>query len=191
MIAGNTPIANKAGTVGRLMPGMDYRLSAVEGLDEGQRLQVRGPNVMLGYLLHSNPGQLVPPATELGDGWYDTGDIVTIDDEGFVRICGRAKRFAKIAGEMVSLTSVEALASRVWPDAEHAAVATPDARKGEQVILLTTAKNADRSAVIAQAQTDGVAETAIPRQIIQVAAIPLLGTGKVDYVRAAKMVTAL
>jgi len=187
VIAGNTPIANKAGTVGRLMPGMDYRLSAVEGLDEGQRLQVRGPNVMLGYLLHSNPGQLVPPATELGDGWYDTGDIVTIDDEGFVRICGRAKRFAKIAGEMVSLTSVEALASRVWPNAEHAAVATPDARKGEQVILLTTAENADRSAVIAQAQTDGVAETAIPRQIIQVAAIPLLGTGKVDYVRAAKM----
>jgi acyl-[acyl-carrier-protein]-phospholipid O-acyltransferase/long-chain-fatty-acid--[acyl-carrier-protein] ligase len=191
VIAGNTPIANKAGTVGRLMPGMDYRLSAVEGLDEGQRLQVRGPNVMLGYLLHANPGQLVTPATELGDGWYDTGDIVTIDDEGFVRICGRAKRFAKIAGEMVSLTSVEALASRVWPDAEHAAVATPDARKGEQVILLTTAENADRSAVIAQAQNDGVAETAIPRQIIQVAAIPLLGTGKVDYVSATKMVTAL
>ena len=191
VIAGNTPIANKAGTVGRLMPGMDYRLTAIEGLDEGQRLQVRGPNVMLGYLLHANPGQLVPPATELGDGWYDTGDIVTIDDEGFVRICGRAKRFAKIAGEMVSLTSVEALASRVWPDAEHAAVATPDARKGEQVILLTTAANADRSAVIAQAQNDGVAETAIPRQIIQVAAIPLLGTGKVDYVSATKMVTAL
>ena len=191
VIAGNTPIANKAGTVGRLMPGMDYRLTAVEGLAEGQRLQVRGPNVMLGYLLHANPGKLVPPATELGDGWYDTGDIVTIDDEGFVRICGRAKRFAKIAGEMVSLTSVEALASRVWPDAEHAAVATPDARKGEQVILLTTAAKADRSAVLTQAQNDGVAETAIPRQIIQVAAIPLLGTGKVDYVSATKMVTAL
>ncbi len=188
VIAGNTPIANKAGTVGRLMPGMDYRLSAVEGLDEGQRLQVRGPNVMLGYLLHSNPGQLVPPASELGDGWYDTGDIVTIDDEGFVRICGRAKRFAKIAGEMVSLTSVETLASRVWPDAEHAAVATPDARKGEQVILLTTAENAGRSRIITQAQNDGVAETAIPRQIIHVAAIPLLGTGKVDYVSATKMV---
>ncbi len=188
VIAGNTPIANKAGTVGRLMPGMDYHLSAVEGLDEGQRLQVRGPNVMLGYLLHSNPGQLVPPASELGDGWYDTGDIITIDDEGFVRICGRAKRFAKIAGEMVSLTSVEALASRVWPDAEHAAVATPDARKGEQVILLTTAENAERSRIITQAQNDGVAETAIPRQIIHVAAIPLLGTGKVDYVSATRMV---
>ncbi|MCF6324488.1 MAG: AMP-binding protein [Gammaproteobacteria bacterium] len=188
VIAGNTPIANKAGTVGRLMPGMDYRLMPVEGLDEGQRLQVRGPNIMLGYLLHSNPGQLVPPASELGDGWYDTGDIITIDDEGFVRICGRAKRFAKIAGEMVSLTSVEILASRVWPDAEHAAVAIPDARKGEQVILLTTAENADRSRIISQAQNDGVAETAIPRQIIHVAAIPLLGTGKVDYVSATKMV---
>ena len=190
VIAGNTPIANKAGTVGRLMPGMEYQLIAVEGLDEGKRLQVRGPNVMLGYLLHSNPGQLVPPASELGDGWYDTGDIVTIDEEGFVRICGRAKRFAKVAGEMVSLTSVEALASRAWPDAAHAAVAIPDARKGEQVVLLTSAADADRGAVITQAQHDGVAETAIPRQIIHVAEIPLLGTGKVDYVTATKIAEA-
>lgn len=190
VLAGNTPLTNKPGTVGRLMPGMEYRLIRIPGLDEGQRLQVRGPNVMLGYLLHDNPGVLVPPETELGRGWYDTGDIVTIDGEGFIRICGRAKRFAKVAGEMVSLTSVEMLASRTWPDTQHAAVAIPDERKGEQLALLTTAAEADRAALLAQAKADGVAEICVPRRIVHVAQIPVLGTGKVDYVAAARLLQA-
>jgi acyl-[acyl-carrier-protein]-phospholipid O-acyltransferase/long-chain-fatty-acid--[acyl-carrier-protein] ligase len=145
---------------------------------------------MLGYLLNDQPGVLVPPGTELGRGWYDTGDIVTIDPEGFVRISGRAKRFAKVAGEMVSLTSVEALAGRTWPEAVHAAIALPDERKGEQVVLLTTAANADRAALMAQAQADGIAEISVPRRILEVAAIPVLGTGKTDYVAAARLVEA-
>ena len=190
VIAGNTPLAYSPGTVGRLMPGIEYRLTHVPGLTEGQRLQVRGPNVMLGYLLHANPGVLVPPVTELGEGWYDTGDIVTIDEKGFVRICGRAKRFAKIAGEMVSLTSVEVLASKVWPDALHAAIAIADERKGEQVVLLTTVKEADRSALLRQAQSDGVAEISVPRQVQCIAQMPVLGTGKIDYVAAAKLVVS-
>ena len=190
VIAGNTPLANQPGTVGRLMPGMEYRLVTVPGLEEGQRLQVRGPNVMLGYLLHDKPGVLVPPATELGEGWYDTGDIVTIDANGFVRICGRAKRFAKVAGEMVSLTSVEVLASKAWPNALHAAIAVPDARKGEQVVLLTTVEGAERATLLAQAQNDGVAEISVPRQVKYVHNMPVLGTGKIDYVAAAKLVEA-
>ena len=173
------------------MPGMEYHLVNVPGLEEGQRLQVRGPNVMLGYLLHDNPGVLVPPATERGEGWYDTGDIVTIDSEGFIRICGRAKRFAKVAGEMVSLTSVEVLASDTWPDALHAAVAIPDARKGEQVVLLTTVENADRSTLSAVAQQKGVAEISVPRRILPVNKIPVLGTGKIDYVAAGQLVEAM
>ena len=188
VIAGNTPLANRSGSVGRLMPGIEYRLLKVPGLDEGQRLQVRGPNVMLGYLLSDRPGVLVPPVTELGAGWYDTGDIVTIDAEGFVRICSRAKRFAKVAGEMVSLTSVEVLASKVWPKALHAAIAIPDARKGEQVILLTTAADAERAALLAQAQADGIGEINVPRQLRHVANMPVLGTGKIDYVAAKKLV---
>lgn len=190
VISGNTPLAYSPGTVGRLMPGMQYRLLTVPGLTEGQRLQVRGPNVMLGYLLHANPGVLVPPVTELGEGWYDTGDIVTIDEKGFVRICGRAKRFAKIAGEMVSLTSVEVLASKVWPGALHAAIAIADERKGEQVVLLTTAKGADRSELLRQAQSDGVAEISVPKQLRHVANMPVLGTGKIDYVAAAALVAS-
>ena len=182
VLAGNTPLANRSGTVGRLMPGMEYRLVSIPGLDEGQRLQVRGPNIMMGYLLNANPGVLVPPTTELGSGWYDTGDIVTFDTDGFIRICGRAKRFAKVAGEMVSLSAVEVLAGKTWPDALHAAIALPDTRKGEQIVLLTTVQDADRATLLAQAKNDGVAEIAVPRRIIPVDNIPVLGTGKIDYV---------
>ncbi|NOX91590.1 MAG: AMP-binding protein [Gammaproteobacteria bacterium] len=190
VIAGNAPLANRPGTVGQLMPGMEYRLLNVPGLKEGQRLHVKGPNVMQGYLFHDNPGVLVPPSSELGDGWYDTGDIVTIDNDGFVRICGRAKRFAKIAGEMVSLTSVEVLASKVWPDALHAAIAIPDPKKGEQVILLTTTDTADRTALLAQAKNDGHAEISVPRKVVHIDKMPVLGTGKIDYVSANKLAAA-
>jgi acyl-[acyl-carrier-protein]-phospholipid O-acyltransferase/long-chain-fatty-acid--[acyl-carrier-protein] ligase len=187
VISGNTPLANRPGTVGRIMPGMEYRLVDVPGMTQGQRLMVRGPNVMLGYLLHDNPGKLVPPATELGEGWYDTGDIVTVDEDGFIRICGRAKRFAKVASEMVSLTSVEVMASKAWPEGMHAAIAIPDERKGEQVILLTTTESADRSVLLKQAKNDGIGEICVPRKIKCVPKIPVLGTGKIDYVAASKM----
>jgi len=186
VLAGNNPMDNRPGTVGRLMPGIDYRLLSIPGMDEGQRLQVRGPNIMQGYLLHDNPGVLLAPETELGKGWYDTGDIVTIDSEGFVSICGRAKRFAKIAGEMVSLTSIEALASKVWPDALHAAIAIADERKGEQVVLLTDAKNAQRIELLTQARNDGVSELGVPKQVKVINKIPVLGTGKIDYVTIEK-----
>lgn len=190
VIAGNTPLANRSGTVGKLMPGMEYQLEKVPGLDDGQRLYVRGANIMLGYLFNDNPGVLVPPTSELGEGWYDTGDIVTIDEEGFVRICGRAKRFAKVAGEMVSLTTVEVLASKVWPGALHAAIAIPDERKGEQVVLLTTQADANRATLLVQAQADGLGEISVPRKIQTLTHIPVLGTGKIDYVSAAKLVEA-
>ena len=191
VIAGNTPMANRAGSVGQMMPGMDYQLLDVPGLETGQRLQVRGPNIMMGYLLNDNPGFLVPPVTELGAGWYDTGDIVTIDSDGFISICGRAKRFAKIAGEMVSLTSVESLASKIWPDALHAAIAIPDDRKGEQVVLLTTIEDASRATILSQAQSDGIAEINVPRKVIAVTKMPILGTGKIDYVSANKLMESL
>src|SRR5258708_38199057 len=121
---------NKFGTVGRILPGMEARLEKVEGVEEGGRLVVRGPNVMLGYLRAENPGVLEPPP----EGWYDTGDIVTVDAAGFITIKGRAKRFAKIAGEMVSLSAVESIAAAHWPQAISVAVSLPDARKGERVV---------------------------------------------------------
>jgi acyl-[acyl-carrier-protein]-phospholipid O-acyltransferase/long-chain-fatty-acid--[acyl-carrier-protein] ligase len=178
VIAVNTPMHFRAGTVGRMLPGMEARLEDVPGIDEGGRLFVRGPNVMLGYYLASNPGVLVPPV----EGWHDTGDIVVIDDEGFVEIRGRAKRFAKIGGEMVSLPAVEANASKVWAGADNAVVTRPDARKGEQLVLFTTARGARSADFAAWARANGVAELAVPREIRVVDALPVLGTGKVDYV---------
>lgn len=178
VIAVNTPMHFRAGTVGRLLPGMEARLDAVPGIDEGGRLSIRGPNIMLGYLKADAPGLLQAPQ----EGWHDSGDIVTIDDDGFITIRGRAKRFAKIGGEMVSLPAVEGYASALWPDAEHAVVTRPDPRKGEQLVLFTTNRDAKASDLSAWAKANGIAELMVPRDIRPLDALPVLGTGKLDYV---------
>ncbi len=183
VLAANTPMHFKAGSVGRMMPGIKTRLEPVPGIDEGGRLIVKGPNIMKGYLLSDRPGELQPP----DGGEYDTGDIVEIDDEGFVTIKGRARRFAKIAGEMVSLGAVEAMADQLWPNHQHAAVALPDPKKGEQVILLSDNDHADRSALVAFARETGIAELLVPKDIRIVDQLPVLGTGKTDYLGVQKM----
>jgi len=186
VIAVNTPMHYRAGTVGRLLPGVIARLDDVPGIMEGGRLFIRGPNIMAGYLKADAPGLLQPPE----GGWHDTGDIVTLDADGFVTIRGRAKRFAKIGGEMVSLPAVEGYAAAVWPTAEHAVVTRPDARKGEQLILFTTAKDADLAALQAWGRANGIAELAIPRDIRVLDAMPVLGTGKLDYVTLGALATS-
>ncbi|WP_341325611.1 AMP-binding protein [Methylotuvimicrobium sp. KM2] len=181
----NTPMEFKAGTVGRFMPKMEYKLEPIPGIDQGGQLHVKGPNIMQGYLLAKNPGQLVPPKSVYGEGWYDTGDIVDVDDEGFITIKGRSKRFAKIAGEMVSLTVVEQLATKAWPDALHAAVTLPDEKKGEQIILLTTQKSA--SARDLEAVAEGVSKIVLPKKIMIVDKVPVLASGKIDYPAATEL----
>lgn len=183
VIAVNTPMHFQAGSVGRLLPGMEARLDAVPGIADGGRLSIRGPNIMAGYLKADAPGVLQPPE----DGWHDSGDIVTIDPAGFVTIRGRAKRFAKIGGEMVSLPAVEGYAAKVWPQGDHAVVTRPDARKGEQLVLFTTQHDAAAAAFQAWGRANGVTELAIPRDIRVVAALPVLGTGKLDYVTMGEM----
>ncbi|MBN04718.1 AMP-binding protein [Ponticaulis sp.] len=177
VVAANSVGGNVPGTVGQLMPGMEHKLEPVPGIEAGGRLFVRGPNVMKGYLRSSAPGVLEPPV----DGWHDTGDIVTVDDQGFIRIRGRVKRFAKVGGEMVSLAVVENCASAIWPDNMHAAATIPDPRKGEQVVLLSDAEAVNRPDLLAWAQNHGVSELAVPRKVFHVEEIPVLGTGKVDY----------
>ena len=180
----NTPMFNKLGTVGRILPGMEHRLDPVPGIAEGGRLFVRGPNVMLGYYRADNPGELeAPPA-----GWHDTGDIVVMDAERFISIKGRAKRFAKIAGEMVSLTAVEQICGDLWPEHPPAVVAVPDARKGERLIMITTRSGATRAEVQAWMKGQGAAELMFPSELIMVEALPLLGSGKTDYVELDRLV---
>ncbi|EIZ86264.1 acylglycerophosphoethanolamine acyltransferase [Methylobacterium sp. GXF4] len=183
VVALNTPMFNRFGTVGRILPGIETRLEPVPGIDEGGRLALRGPNIMLGYLRAEKPGVLEPPP----DGWHDTGDIVAIDAMGFVTIKGRAKRFAKIAGEMVSLASIEALAAELWPNQPSAVAAVPDPRKGERLVLFTQEKGATRAAFQSFAKGRGASDVAIPAEVVVLDAIPMLGTGKVDQVSVVKL----
>jgi acyl-[acyl-carrier-protein]-phospholipid O-acyltransferase/long-chain-fatty-acid--[acyl-carrier-protein] ligase len=183
VIAVNTPMHFQAGTVGRLLPGIEARLEPVPGITEGARLYVRGPNVMAGYMLASAPGVLQPPV----EGWHDTGDIVTLDGDGFVTIRGRAKRFAKIGGEMVSLPAVEGYGAQCWPGFAHAVVTRPDPRKGEVLVLFTTCPGAQARDLQQWGRLHGATELMIPRDIRVMAELPVLGTGKVDYVTLGEM----
>ncbi|HEY1931899.1 MAG TPA: acyl-[ACP]--phospholipid O-acyltransferase [Acetobacteraceae bacterium] len=180
----NTAMHARPGTTGRFLPGIEWRLQPVAGIDAGGRLLVRGPNVMLGYLHDTAPGVVEP----LTDGWYDTGDIVSVDAAGFMTIVGRVKRFAKIGGEMVSMEAAEALALALWPDARHAVIGLPDARKGEALLLVTTHKGAEMRALLGFARQRGIAELMVPRAVLTVASVPLLATGKVDYPAVTRLV---
>jgi len=179
----NTPMHFRSGTVGRLLPCIEARIEPVEGIAEGGRLVVRGPNVMKGYLRADTPGVIEPPE----DGWYDTGDIVTIDDDGFVIIQGRAKRFAKIGGEMVSLTAVENVINAAFPEESHAVVNVPDRRKGEKLVLITTRGELTRKELARAMKEAGAPELYVPRDILPVEELPVLGSGKTDYVTLAAM----
>jgi acyl-[acyl-carrier-protein]-phospholipid O-acyltransferase / long-chain-fatty-acid--[acyl-carrier-protein] ligase len=174
VIAFNTPMHNRAGTVGRFLPLIERRLEPVPGIENGGRLFVRGPNVMAGYL---RDGEIEPPA----GGWYDTGDIVTVDSDGFVSIVGRVKRFAKIGGEMISLAAAERIAETAVSDMRHAVVALPDSRRGEKLVLVTEARGVDRNLLVDAARLLGLPEIAVSREVIEIEHLPLLGTGKIDY----------
>jgi len=183
----NTPMAYRTSTVGQLLPAIEHRLLPVPGIEKGGMLHVRGPNVMSGYYRFDAPGKLQPPSSEAGEGWYETGDVVSIDDEGFVSIIGRVKRFAKIAGEMVSLEVVEKAAVLASPNGMHGASSQIDGARGEAIVLFTTDATLTREALSDAAKQLGIPEIAVPRKIIKVETLPLLGTGKVDYVSLKKL----
>jgi acyl-[acyl-carrier-protein]-phospholipid O-acyltransferase / long-chain-fatty-acid--[acyl-carrier-protein] ligase len=190
VIAANTPMTNRTDTIGHIIPGMEYHIEPVDGIEHGGRLIVKGPNVMLGYLIHGSDGEIKPPVASCGEGWHDTGDIASIDEDGFISILGRAKRFAKIGGEMVSLLAVEELAMHAWPDFNHAAVNLPDERKGEKIVLITTNQNANRKQIQEIAKQLKYGEIYIPKKVVRAEELPLLSTGKIDYVTLTEMALA-
>ncbi|MDX2072867.1 MAG: AMP-binding protein [Alphaproteobacteria bacterium] len=176
VISCNTPLYQKSGTVGLLFPGMEWKLEPVEGIAKGGKLLIKGANVMMGYIKEDQPG-VVQPCGE----WYDTGDIVDVDAAGYITILGRAKRFAKIAGEMVSLAAVEEFIGQLFPEVAHAAMAVPEERKGEQVVLITEITTLTRQQLASAAREHGFPEIALPKHIISVETVPRLGNGKIDY----------
>lgn len=184
VLAVNTPFANRIGTVGELLPGIEHHIEPVEGIDAGGLLHVRGDNVMLGYL--QTDGTVQPVSSSRGPGWYSTGDIVEFEDN-LVRLTGRRKRFVKIAGEMVSLETAERIAATARPGGVHAAVGVRESGRGEAILLITQDPTLDRAALQTAARSIGAAELAIPRKVLFMEKIPLLGNGKKDYVTLSGM----
>ena len=182
----NNLLFNKFGTLGKLPPALEHKLEPVPGIKNGGELCVRGPNVMKGYMYADNPGVLVPPK----EGWYHTGDVVVIDELGFVKIVDRVKRFAKIGGEMISLAAVENIANEIWlTDEFHCGVvAIPSDKKGEQIIMVTNNKKADRQAFAEKVRAKGLSELYIPVEFMYKEELPVFATGKADVLTLKKWV---
>ena len=183
----NTPLAAKAGSVGRLLPGMDYRLEPVEGLEDGGRLIVRGPNVMRGYLNRDADARFTALA-----GWYDTGDIARVDADGYLYILDRAKRFAKVSGEMVSLTAVEDALAGAFPQyglrCQVAILSRPDRAKGEVLIAVANEPHLTLDEIRQVIRAKGLGNLCAPRELKCVAQLPKLGSGKIDHRTLATMI---
>jgi acyl-[acyl-carrier-protein]-phospholipid O-acyltransferase/long-chain-fatty-acid--[acyl-carrier-protein] ligase len=186
-VSANTPIAPKHGSAGRLLPRIEWRLESVEGVEEGGRLHVRGPNVMHGYL-NADANEKFK---KLG-GWYDTGDIAKVDEEGFLFILGRLKRFAKISGEMVSLTAVEEALAGAFPQyglrCQIAIVSRPDSDKGEVLVAVTNEPKLQLEELRAVVREKGLPNIAVPRDVKFLKEIPKLGTGKTNHRELEKMI---
>jgi acyl-[acyl-carrier-protein]-phospholipid O-acyltransferase/long-chain-fatty-acid--[acyl-carrier-protein] ligase len=184
-ICANAPISPRRGSVGRLLPGMECRLEPVEGLEEGGRMFVRGPNVMRGYL---NPD--ADARFKSLEGWYDTGDIARQDADGYVYILGRLKRFAKVSGEMVSLTAVEDALAGAFPQfglrCLIAILTRPDEHKGEMLVAVTNEPNLSLDEIRRVVQAKGLGNLCLPRDIKYLKRIPKLGTGKINHRELAK-----
>ncbi len=182
VISANTSMHEKHGTVGRLMPKIEYHIEKVDGINEGGMLNIKGPNVMLGYMTFDKPGVIISPSSEiLGKGWYNTGDIVKIDSDGYITILGRAKRFAKIGGEMVSLSVVEDIASSIDEEGAHAAVHLFDEKKGEQIFIFSNSLKINRDNFLQAIKLKSISELHLPKYFIHISEIPLLATGKINY----------
>ncbi len=182
VIALSTPHCFRAGTVGRLMPGLDHRIERIAGIERGGLLHLKGVQVMLGYYRYQHPGVIEPPRSAYGDGWHNTGDVVHADQDGVLTVVGRVKRFAKIAGEMVSLDVIEEVARTASADKSHAAVLRTESASGETTILFTTDASLGRSQLVRAARQLGRPELTVPKRIVWMPEIPMLATGKTDYV---------
>ena len=190
VIAANNEIFNKFGSIGKLLPGMEYRISPVDGIESGGELCVKGPNIMMGYYMPDNPGVLVKPE----NGWYHTGDVVDIDEIGFLTIKDRIKRFAKIGGEMVSLNAVHDMVLEATKDMgadySYGVVAVPHESKGEQIVLVTNNKQVTSSLLHEYVKNNSMSELYLPRIILYHEKLPVFATGKSDNVTLKKEVMA-
>ena len=188
VVSANNRIFNRFGSIGKLLPAIKYKIEPVDGIEKGGELVVKGPNIMLGYMMPDNPGVLVP----LEDGWYHTGDVVDIDEIGFVYIKDRIKRFAKIGGEMVSLNAVQEMVCKAYEwmgaDFQYGVVSTPHESKGEQIVLVTNNRQVTQEVLHDYIKNNGMSELFLPRLIMYRDNLPIFATGKMDNVSLKKIV---
>ncbi len=189
VVSANNRIFNRFGSIGKLLPAIEYKIEPVPGIEKGGELVVRGPNIMMGYILPDNPGMLVP----LEGGWYHTGDVVEIDEIGFVYIRDRIKRFAKIGGEMVSLNAVHEMVCKAYEtdgEFQYGVVAIPHESKGERIVLATNNRNVSQDGLHAYIRANAMSELFLPRIILYMEKLPVFATGKADNVTLKKIVLA-
>jgi acyl-[acyl-carrier-protein]-phospholipid O-acyltransferase/long-chain-fatty-acid--[acyl-carrier-protein] ligase len=187
ILAVNSHMRCRYGSVGHIIPQLEWMFEPVEGLTRGARLLVKGPNIMMGYLKDDGSGDIEP----LGDSWYDTGDIAEVDGDGYLWIVGRYRRFAKISGEMISLLAIEEVANKVWPDRPMAVLSFPDPAKGERLALVHQAPEVDLAELRKALIEVGFTELSCPRVSVIVPEIPLTPLGKVNIVALTETVTEM
>jgi acyl-CoA synthetase (AMP-forming)/AMP-acid ligase II/1-acyl-sn-glycerol-3-phosphate acyltransferase/acyl carrier protein len=185
VVAVNRPEANRPGTVGQPLPGIDVRVVDLESEEElpanrTGMLWVSGPTIFPGYLGYDGPS---PFRERQGKRWYVTGDLAEIDGDGFIRLVGRLKRFLKAGGEMISLPALEEPFARLYPatdEGPRVAVEGVETERGRHIVLFTTEPIdlAEANAVLLREGLRGVMRLDEVRHMDK---IPLLGTGKVDY----------
>jgi len=181
-------VGAKRGSIGHPLPGITVKIVDPEtqqavGVDQPGLLLVSGPNVMQGYL--NRPEKT---AEVLRDGWYNTGDIATVDEDGFLRITDRLSRFSKIGGEMVPHIKVEEKLQELAGAAEQIFVVTaiPDEKKGERLIVLHTLAEEKLEECLEQFGKSDLPALWRPRadQFVRIETLPYLGTGKLDLRKA-------
>jgi len=184
-------VGAKRGSIGHPLPGMSVKIIDPEtlqalGTDQPGLLLVRGPNVMQGYL--NKPEKT---AAVLQDGWYNTGDIAMLDEDGFLRVTDRLSRFSKIGGEMVPHVKVEELLQELAGATDQMFVvsAVPDEKKGERLIILHTLEEKPLEETLEKLAKSDLPALWRPRpdQFVRVEALPYLGTGKLDLRKAREL----
>ncbi len=169
-ISVNTSENYKIGSVGKILPGIDYKIEKIEGYENGGLLYIKGDNVIDRYF----------GMNEKFD-WYNTGDVAYVDKEGYLFILGRLKRFAKIAGEMISLGLVEDFPKKLWPENSSIVCSIKDEQKGESLMLITDKIDANLKNLADFIKGSGLSNLYIPKKIKIIEEFPILGSGKIDY----------
>jgi acyl-[acyl-carrier-protein]-phospholipid O-acyltransferase/long-chain-fatty-acid--[acyl-carrier-protein] ligase len=180
VVSVNAPGENKPGSIGKPIPGVSVKIADIDSGEEmppGKegKILVKGDLIMKGYF-----DDIEETSLRIKDGWYDTGDMGIVDEEGYLWHRGRLKRFVKIGGEMVSLVRVESELIALLPDdVDCCVVEVPDSIKGAKIVVAATRKLDEKD--IIKKLSSSLPAIALPKEFILISELPKMGSGKVDF----------